>query len=157
MTRTAIAWLTCLTVCGVALPAFPAYAEDYKLGEIYLVQMTGCVSKDIADIVVGQAKAEGNGLPTYQIAVAYGVCGRTVGQTRFTEVYLPFTNLGNPNWYVKYEVQLQDGSWKPFWGFTRLNLGEPTSELSEEVNPVVFECNSLEKIMALKRHGIDCI
>lgn len=105
-----------LALCSLA--ATPVIADEYKLGESYTVAMTGCITKELADIVVDSAKKSGSGASVYRIGVQGGVCGRTVGLTKFVEVYEAYTDGGTPIWYVKYEVLKGDGSWAPFWGFT---------------------------------------
>lgn len=138
-----LSWKT-LALSVILLGGSPqAFAnhETFVIGEIYTIRMTGCITRGLADIVVEKAKTTGSGYDAYQIGVNYGVCGPTVGQTRFLEAIESFTepeNVSHPDiWYVRYEVEQDDGSWMPFWGFTILRPeGKP------EISKSQFKCGN---------------
>lgn len=131
--------IACIASLGILLGgALPATAnhDAFVIGETYNVRMTGCITKGLADIVVEAAKKEGTGYPAYQVGEQYGVCGTTIGLTRFLEAYEEYqesTNASHPTvWYVRYEVQMKKGSWESFWGFTVL---QPSEEVTTPIAP----------------------
>ncbi len=102
-----------------------AYAahESFVIGTEYAdTVMTGCISRDLADIVVKSAKEDGSGKEAFTTGLQLGVCGSTTGTHRFVEAIEPFTEPAHPShpdlWYVHYQYELGNGQWKDLWGFT---------------------------------------